>query len=110
MIVKKNQREKRRFRGVDYLVGATGERMMVTQMLFERGQEVAAHSHPNEQSGYCVAGRFELTVDGVTSEIGPDDSYVIPGGTMHSYRVLEDSLAIEVFSPPRGKPPQVRPD
>ncbi len=34
-------------------------------------------------------------------EIEPDDSYIIPGGASHSYRVLEDSLAVEVFSPPR---------
>jgi quercetin dioxygenase-like cupin family protein len=107
MIIKKDQRQKRRFMGVDYLVGATGERMMVTQMLFERGQEVSPHSHPHEQSGYCVSGRFELTIDGVTTEIGPDDSYVIRGGATHSYRILEDALAVEVFSPPRGKPPRV---
>jgi quercetin dioxygenase-like cupin family protein len=107
MIVRKNQREKRRFKGVDYLVGATGERMMVTQMLFERGQEVNPHSHPNEQSGYCLSGRFELTIDDVSTEIGPDDSYVIPSGVPHSYRILEDALAIEVFSPPRGKPPKL---
>jgi quercetin dioxygenase-like cupin family protein len=105
MIVKKDQRERRQFKGVDYLVGATGERMMVTQMLFERGQEVAVHTHPNEQSGYCVSGRFELTIEGVATEIGPDDTYVIPGGAPHSYRIFEDAVAIEVFSPPRGKPP-----
>jgi quercetin dioxygenase-like cupin family protein len=108
MIVKKDQREKRLFKGVDYLVGATGERMMVTKMLFKQGQEVASHSHPNEQSGYCVSGRFEITIDKVTAEIGPDDTYVIPGGVPHSYRILEDAIAVEVFSPPRGKPPQVR--
>lgn len=108
MIVKKDQREKRQFKGVDYLVGATGERMMVTQMLFKRGQNVSTHAHPNEQSGYCVSGRFEITIDGVAAGIGPDDTYVIPGGTPHSYRILENAVAIEVFSPPRGKPPKAR--
>lgn len=107
MIIKKDQREKRRFKGVDFLVGATGERMMVTQMLFKQGQEVDTHTHPNEQSGYCVTGRFELTIDGVTTEIGPDDTYVIPGDVPHSYRVLQDAIAVEVFSPPRGNPPRV---
>ena len=107
MIVRKEQREKRVFKGVDYHVGATGERMMVTQMVFKQGQEVGTHSHPNEQSGFCISGRFEITIDGVTTEIGPEDTYVINGGVPHSYRILEDALAVEVFSPPRGKPPRV---
>ena len=107
MIVKRDQREKRQFRGVDYLVGATGKRMMVTEMLFRPGQDVPPHSHPQEQSGYCVSGRFKLTIDDFTTEIGPGDTYVIPGGARHSYRISEDSLAVEVFSPPRGKPPQM---
>jgi hypothetical protein len=33
--------------------------------------------------------------------IEPHDSYVIAGDTPHSYRVLEDALAVEMFSPPR---------
>jgi len=75
--------------------------MMVTLMTFKEGQEVSTHSHPHEQAGYCVQGRFELTIDGVPTVIEPDDSYVIPGGISHSYRVLEDALAVEMFSPPR---------
>lgn len=101
MLVKSKDRKKRRFKGVDLLVGATGERMMVTLMTFEEGQEVGRHSHPHEQVGYCVQGRFELTVDGQPMLIEPDDSYAIPGDVPHSYRILEDSLAVEVFSPPR---------
>jgi hypothetical protein len=42
-----------------------------------------------------------LTVDGASTVIESEDSYVIRGGASHSYRVLEDSLAVEVFSPPR---------
>lgn len=39
MIVKSTERRKRTFKGVDFLVGATGERMMVTLMTFKEGQE-----------------------------------------------------------------------
>ncbi|MBU1937427.1 cupin domain-containing protein [bacterium] len=101
MVVKSSERQKRIFKGVDYLVGATGEHMMVTLMLFKRNQEVDTHSHINEQAGYCIKGKFVLTIDRESSEIGSDDSYVIPGGVSHSYRVLEDALAVEMFSPPR---------
>jgi quercetin dioxygenase-like cupin family protein len=101
MIVKSAERQKRTFKGVDFLVGAIGDRMMVTLMTFKEGQEVGTHSHPHEQAGYCVQGHFELTMGGVSTVIEAGDSYVIPGGTPHSYRVLEDALAVEVFSPPR---------
>lgn len=101
MIVKGNERRKHTFKGVDFWVGATGERMMVTLMTFEQGQQVGTHAHPHEQAGYCIQGRFELTIDGVATAIEAHDNYVIPGGVPHSYRVLEDALAVEVFSPPR---------
>ena len=34
-------------------------------------------------------------------EIGAGYGYIIPGGVQHSMTVLEDSLIVEVFSPPR---------
>jgi quercetin dioxygenase-like cupin family protein len=100
-IVKGNQRHERSFKGVDFLVGAVGEHIMVTLMTFKEGRSVGTHAHPHEQAGYCIQGRFELTVDGVSTVIEPHDSYVIPGDAPHSYRVLEDALAVEMFSPPR---------
>ena len=101
MIVKAAEMQKRSFKGVEFLVGAAGERMMVTMMTFKEGQEVGTHAHSNEQAGYCVRGRFELTIAGESTLIEPNDSYVIPAGATHSYCILEDSLAVEVFSPPR---------
>lgn len=101
MIIKSYERKKRSFKGVDFLVGAVGERIMVTLMAFKEGQEVDAHTHPHEQAGYCIRGRFELIVGEETTVIESHDSYVIPGDTKHSYRVLENALAVEMFSPPR---------
>jgi quercetin dioxygenase-like cupin family protein len=34
-------------------------------------------------------------------ELQPGDSWCIPGGAEHEAQVLEDSVAIEVFSPIR---------
>jgi len=101
MLVKSTERKKRNFKGVDFFVGAVGERMMVTLMTFKKGQKEMPHSHPHEQAGYCIQSRFILTIDGQSMEIGSDDSYVIPGGARHDYQILEDSLSVEMFSPPR---------
>jgi quercetin dioxygenase-like cupin family protein len=100
-VVKGAERQERSFKGVDFLVGAVGEHIMVTLMTFKEGQRVDTHAHPHEQAGYCIEGRFELTVGGVSAVIEPHDSYVIPGDTPHGYRVLEDAVAVEMFSPPR---------
>jgi quercetin dioxygenase-like cupin family protein len=62
---------------------------------------VGRHRHENEQAGYCLSGRFKLTIEGKGGLIEPGDSYLIPGGAEHSYEILEDSEAVEVFSPPR---------
>jgi quercetin dioxygenase-like cupin family protein len=101
VIVKRAERKTRTFKGVDFFVGATGARTMVTLMTFRQGQTVGTHAHPHEQAGYCIEGRFELTIDSVPTLIEPGDSYVIPGGASHSYHIREKALAVEVFSPPR---------
>jgi len=59
------------------------------------------HAHHHEQTGYLVAGRIRLTIGQETFEAGPGDSWCIPGNTDHSAEILEDSRAIEVFSPVR---------
>ena len=64
MIVKKSEHKRREFKGVGFLVGATGERMMVTLMQFKQGDRVGRHRHENEQAGYCLFGRFKLTIEG----------------------------------------------
>ena len=101
MIVKRSEMRRQSFQEIEYFVGATGLRAMVTVMAFRKGQTVAAHRHPNEQAGYCLEGRFELTLDDHVFLIEPGDSYAIPGSVSHAYRILEDARAVEVFTPPR---------
>ncbi|MBU1708317.1 cupin domain-containing protein [bacterium] len=100
-IVKREQRGSKSFSGVDFFVGAVGERMMIIYVNLKKGQEVVAHAHPHEQAGYCIRGHFLLTIDGVPSEIETNDSYVIPGDASHSLQVFEDTILVEMFSPPR---------
>ena len=101
MLVKKQSHKQREFKGVKFLVGATGERMMVTLMRFKRGDRVGTHRHESEQSGYCLSGRFRLCIAGEEHLVESGDSYLVPGNTDHSYDIMEDSDAVEVFSPPR---------
>ena len=78
-----------------------GEREMVVEVTLPKGTVVPDHSHPHEQCGYLVSGRLEFTIAGETRELSPGDGWAAPGNAIHSVRALEDSIAIDVFSPVR---------
>ncbi len=78
-----------------------GERTMLCQVSLAKGQAVAMHSHPHEQIGYVASGLLRFTVDGQSADLGPGDAYLIPGGSPHEVYAYQDSVAIDVFSPPR---------
>jgi quercetin dioxygenase-like cupin family protein len=53
-----------------------------------------------ETVGYVVSGRVELTVGTTVLDLGPGDSWTVPRGAEHSYRVVEALTAVEATSPP----------
>jgi len=87
--------------GVQRRTLATGERQMICQFRVTQGASVPPHSHPHEQVGYVLEGRLRLTIGGQTFEVGPGDSYFIPGGVEHDAVALTDCVLLDVFSPPR---------
>ncbi len=78
-----------------------GERTLLSEFRMDKGSRLPEHSHPHEQTGYLVKGRVRLSSGGLVKEASPGDSWCIPGGQAHSAEILEDSIAIEVFSPMR---------
>jgi len=78
-----------------------GDKTMLAEFKLEGGKTLPMHAHPQEQTGYLVFGRIILTIDGKPHEMRPGDSWSIPGNVEHGAKILEDSVAIEVFSPVR---------
>lgn len=78
-----------------------GEKTLMTEFLLEKGKTLPAHKHPQEQTGYLVSGKIILTIGREEYEVNPGDSWVIPGDVEHWARIIEDSVAIEVFAPVR---------
>ena len=78
-----------------------GERTLFSEFRMEANSILPQHSHYHEQTGYLVKGRIKLTIGQQTFEAGPGDSWCIPSNAVHSAEILENSLAIEVFSPLR---------
>ena len=80
---------------------ACGERIMTVEVTLARGSVVPLHTHPHEQVGFVVSGRLSFTIGDDEQVLGPGDAYAIPGGVPHGCTALEDSVAIDNFSPPR---------
>ncbi|HEU5438325.1 MAG TPA: cupin domain-containing protein [Ktedonobacterales bacterium] len=64
------------------------------------GAPKPARARGYETVGYVIAGRAELTLEGQTVLLKPGDSYVVPKGSQHSYRILEPFTAVEATHPP----------
>ena len=78
-----------------------GEKTLLSQFRMEANSILPKHSHRYEQTGYLVEGKIRLTIGQQPFEVGPGDSWCIPSNADHSAEILENSLAIEVFSPVR---------
>ncbi len=87
--------------GVHRRTMGTTDEAMICEFFLQRESVVPAHSHKNDQVGYVISGKVEMTIAGEVRIIQPGDSYAIPGGVTHSARALVDSLVIDAFSPPR---------
>jgi len=88
--------------------GEMGQRYLasgktVSMRLFD--QEPAGGAKPPtrrdyETVGYVVSGRAELVLEGQTLRLEPGDSWLVPKGAEHTYRILEPFTAIEATAPP----------
>lgn len=87
--------------GIERKTLVYGDNSLLTEFKLRKNSILPRHSHPQEQTGYLVAGRIRLILDTLVYECGPGDSWCIPGDMAHSAEILEDSVAIEVFSPVR---------
>jgi quercetin dioxygenase-like cupin family protein len=80
-----------------------GERTMLVEFHLAKGGRIAAHAHPHEQIGYLVSGRLRCRIGQTSMELSAGDSWCVPPNVEHEAEVLEDAIAIDVFSPPRDE-------
>ena len=82
----------------------TGERMMLAHVYLKRGCLVPMHQHENEQLTYVLEGALEFTLGADrarTQVVRAGEVLVIPSNLPHEAVALEDTLDVDVFSPPR---------
>lgn len=78
-----------------------GAKTHMVQFSLKGGCDLPMHSHPHEQTGYLVSGHMILTIDDESQDVHPGDSWCIPADIPHGAKIIEDTIAVEVFSPLR---------
>ncbi len=78
-----------------------GERMTVARIFLEKGVLVPSHEHENEQISMVAQGKLRFHIDGEEEVVEAGSVVVIPPGAPHFVQALEDSVAIDLFSPVR---------
>jgi len=82
----------------------TGQRMMLAHVYLKKGCLVPMHHHENEQLTYILEGALEFTLGadrGRTQVVRAGEVLHIPSNVPHEAVALEDTLDVDVFSPPR---------
>ena len=90
--------------GVRRTMLTEGGGAMVVRIDCAKGAEVPMHTHPHEQIGHLASGRATLKIGEEAVELKPGDGYSIPPHVPHGVvDCPEDSVFMDVFSPPRDE-------
>jgi quercetin dioxygenase-like cupin family protein len=78
-----------------------GEKITVARLRLAKGAIVPLHSHVNEQISMLESGRMRFVIAGEETILQAGESLQIPPHAPHMVEALEDSLAVDLFSPIR---------
>jgi quercetin dioxygenase-like cupin family protein len=81
-----------------------GERVMVAQVFLKKGAVVPTHTHESEQVTYILEGALRLWLgrdDEQDVTVNAGEILTIPSNLPHRAEALDDTLDVDVFSPPR---------
>ena len=80
---------------------AHGNLTHMTQLIIEKGAIIPEHSHINEQTGYLISGSLRFFSGENENVVKEGESWSFASGHLHGAEAMEETLVIEVFSPPR---------
>jgi mannose-6-phosphate isomerase-like protein (cupin superfamily) len=86
--------------GLRYLASgkSLAMRLWVSEEPGEKAGEATRRDY--ETVGFVVDGRAELHIEGQVVTLEPGNSWVVPKGAEHAYRILEPFTAVEATHPP----------
>jgi len=74
---------------------------MLCHFEMKKGAQIPLHNHFHVQNGFCIAGKIRFITQKGDFIVKAGDSYIFNSNETHGADILEDSVAIEVFSPCR---------
>lgn len=81
-----------------YVVGVN---TMLARIVLKKGARVPMHKHFHEQISHVVEGALNFLVDGREVTVHAGEILAIPPDVPHEVVALEDSVALDIFNPPR---------
>jgi quercetin dioxygenase-like cupin family protein len=79
-----------------------GDRQTFSVVELDANSVVPEHSHDQEQLGMCISGSLLFRVGDESRELGPGETWSIPGNVPHEVQVGPDgAVVIDVFAPTR---------
>jgi quercetin dioxygenase-like cupin family protein len=82
----------------------TGDSMMLAHVYLKKGCIVPKHSHHNEQLTYILEGALRFWIgedEGQELIVAAGEVLHIPAHVPHKAEAIEDTLDVDIFSPPR---------
>ena len=79
----------------------TGTGTMLARLVLKKGAHVPLHHHANEQVSHVVAGALDFLLEEGKVTVRAGEILCIPPHAPHEVIALEDSLALDIFNPPR---------
>jgi quercetin dioxygenase-like cupin family protein len=79
-----------------------GQEIMLARVLLKKGCIVPEHSHHNEQLTYILEGALKFWIDGKEIIVHAGETLCIPSNMPHKAEAIEDTVDLDVFSPPRA--------
>ena len=80
----------------------SGEKITLAQIFLARDAVVPLHQHENEQISSVLSGAIRFEIEGKELVLRAGEVLHIPSNVPHRVVALEDSLALDVFSPIRA--------
>jgi len=80
----------------------SGEKITLAQIFLAKDAVVPLHHHENEQFSSVLTGALRFELEGKEMVLRAGEVLHIPSNVPHRVVALEDSLALDVFSPIRA--------
>jgi quercetin dioxygenase-like cupin family protein len=77
-----------------------GDHIAMLEIRMARGARSQGHAHAHESLLYVISGSLKTTIGGQTIVVRQGEACRHPENVVHNVEALEDSLFIEVKSPP----------